>query len=323
MKHTNSSKIIMGPGYHDYAGGPFWNYFNIPDEQAQKIYHIEHLRFFDRYLKHKTNGIENEPPILIYVMNGKGWRFENEWPLKRRNLKKYYPGYGSRLLNTADEVGKQNFKSNFSHSSVYGTNKGNRWLGIAAHEPDSLPYRTELDKISLIFDSDPQASDMEVTGHPIANLSISSSANYGDIYVYLSDVNETGNALLVTEGQLRAGFAALYDNDIMIKTHSGIDVLPDLPWHGFEKKHYKDGILSEGQIVELTIDLQPTSWVFKKGHKIRLSIAAADHPTYRLHPKLAPKNDPNDPQNIIPELTIHFGPKYSSYLELPVIPEIN
>ncbi len=320
MKGANPSKIIMGPGYHDYAGGPFWKYFNISDEEARKIYHIEHLRFFDRYLKGENNKIENEPPILIYIMNGKGWRFENEWPLERQTLKRYYPGYGYRLLANVEEVGTQNFKSNFSHSSVYGANKGNRWLGIAAHEPDSLPYRTELDKISLVFDSEPQVSDMEVTGHPIANLFITSSADYGDFFIYLSDVDENGNALLVTEGQLRAGFAALHDNDIMIKTHSGIDVLPDLPWHGFEKEHYEDEILANGKIVELKIDFHPTSWVFRKGHKIRLSIACSDHPTYRLHPKLAPKNDPNDPQNTVPEITVHFGPNHSSFLELPVIP---
>jgi putative CocE/NonD family hydrolase len=321
MKHANPSKIIMGPGYHDYAGGPFWAFFNIPNDEARRIYHIEHLRFFDRYLKGKQNGIDKEPPILIYVMNGAGWRFEEEWPLKRQKRHKFYPGYDFRLLESADEVGMQNFIGNYSHSSVYGSNKGNRWLGIAAHEPDSLPYRTELDKISLFFDSEPQQKDLEVTGHPIANLSISSTADYGDFYVYLSDVDENGNALLVTEGQLRAGFAALHDNDIMIKTHSGIDVLPDLPWHGFEKKHYVDGILAEDKIIDLTIDLHPTSWVFKKGHKIRLSIACADHPTYRLHPKLSPDNDPENPENIVPEIMVHFGPKHSSYLELPVIPD--
>ncbi len=319
MKAANPSKIIMGPGYHDYAGGPFWDYFNITDAQARKIYNIEHLRFFDRYLKGKINGIEDELPILIYVMNGKGWRFENEWPLERQQLKKFYAGSGFSLSTNVQADGQQNYVTNFSHSSVYGTNKGNRWLGIAAHEPDSLPYRTRLDKKSLVFDADPLAEDLEVTGHPLVKLYLSSSADYGDIFVYLSDIDEEGNALLVTEGQLRAGFAALHDNDIMIKTNSGIDVLPDLPWHGYEKDHYVQEIFADDSVVDLTIDLHPTSWVFRKGHKIRLSITCSDYPTFRLHPKLSPKNNPDDPENIIPEITIHFGNKYSSYLELPVI----
>jgi predicted acyl esterase len=321
MKSKNPSKIIMGPGYHDYSGGPFWGLFNIEDKEARRIYHIEHLRFFDRYLKGIENNIENEPPILIYVMNGQGWRFENEWPLNRREEKKLYLGYNSRLLINADEIGSQKHLADFGHSSVYGSNNGNRWLGIAAHEPDSLPYRTELDKSCLSFNSDPQQIAIEVTGHPIVNLFVSSTADYGDFYVYLCDVDEEGQSLLVTEGQLRAGFAQLHDNDIMIKTHKGINVLPELPWHGFEKDQYLDGILRDGKIVELRFDLQPTSWVFQKGHKIRLSIACADYPTFRLHPKLSPGNDPDDPGNIIPEITVYFGSDQTSFLQLPVIPK--
>ena len=42
----------------------------------------EKLRFFDRYVRGIRNGFEREPPVLIYVM-GKGWRREDEWPLRR------------------------------------------------------------------------------------------------------------------------------------------------------------------------------------------------------------------------------------------------
>ncbi|MDP6168346.1 MAG: hypothetical protein QGF54_06435, partial [Candidatus Marinimicrobia bacterium] len=64
-----------------------------------------------------------------------------------------------------------------------------------------------------------------------------------------------------------------------------------------------------------------TSWVFKNGHKIRLSIACSDYPTFRLHPQLAPGNDPENPNNIVPTITVLFGNGYDSFLELPVIPE--
>ena len=43
----------------------------------------ERLRFFDRYLKGIDNGIDREPPVLIYNMMGDGWRQEQEWPLAR------------------------------------------------------------------------------------------------------------------------------------------------------------------------------------------------------------------------------------------------
>lgn len=65
---------------------------------------------------------------------------------------------------------------------------------------------------------------------------------------------------------LRAGFNGLYDNDTMIKRGTeGIEVLPELPWHGFEQSQYNNSVFADGNPVQLTIDLLPTSWVFKAG----------------------------------------------------------
>jgi len=86
MKENNPSKIIMGPGYHHYNARPFWEYFEGTEKQAREIFKIEHLRFFDRYLKGIDNEIDREPPILLHVMNGKGWRFEKERPLKNGQI---------------------------------------------------------------------------------------------------------------------------------------------------------------------------------------------------------------------------------------------
>ena len=47
-----------------------------------------------------------------------------------------------------------------------------------------------------------------------------------------------------------------------------IDVLPELPWHGYEKADADPEVFANGSIVKLTIDLMPTSWVFKTGHSI-------------------------------------------------------
>ena len=321
MEKTNPSKIIMGPGYHNYSGGPFWEYFGSTEKRAREIFKVEHLRFFDRYLKGIDNGIDREPPVLIYVMNGQGWRFEKEWPLERQKLKKYFLSSNAALKPVSGAAGQETYETDYSHSSIYGSNNGNRWLGIASNEPNTLPIRNDLDKKTIIFETEPLFKNMEVTGHPIVHLALSSTADYGDIFVYLNDVDSKGNSLLVTEGQLRAGFARLYSSDEMIKTHSGIDVQPDLPWHGYNKDQYVDKVFADGKPVNLTIDLHPTSWVFKNGHKIRLSIACSDYPTFRLHPQLAPGNDPENPNNIVPTITVLFGNGYDSFLELPVIPE--
>ncbi|OON87515.1 hypothetical protein BXO88_04425 [Oribacterium sp. C9] len=92
------------------------------------------------------------------------------------------------------------------------------------------------------------------------DLYVSSTADTGDFYFYLEDVDENGEALLVTEGQLNASFADLYDNDDMILGGTkGIDVLPDLPWHGYETSEKNDQVFADGNIVELKLDLMPAS----------------------------------------------------------------
>jgi len=321
LRETNPSKLLMTAGYHS-LGGPFWEFCGEDGGKVRQSLAVEQLRFFDRYLKGIKNGIDTEPPINIYVMHGGGWRSENEWPLARQVLTRYYFDGGNTLADQREHDGADRYTADYSHSSTYGTNGGNRWLGIGGGTPDQVPIRTEKDKQCLVYTSAPLDTNMEVTGHPIVRCWVSSTADYGDFFVYLEDVDENGEAVLVTETQLRAGFADLHDNDNIIASGMyQIEVLPELPWHGYEQAQYRDRIFANGAVVELVIDFLPTSWVFRKGHCVRVSIACSDYPTFRLHPKLCPKNDPADPDNIVPTITVYRDAAHPSYAELPVIPD--
>ncbi len=322
MKKTNFSKMIIDAGYHT-GTGPYWEYFGINSKEMSRDgdkYTIEKLRFFDHYLKGIENGIENEPPVYIYVQ-GYGWRFEKEWPLARQVIRNFYFDAGNALSAKRTMNGTDKYKADFTHDSRYGKTGGNRYMAGFGVVPEILPTRTQKDKQCLTYTSPPMRSDTEITGHPIIHFWTSSTADYGDFFVYIEDVTEDEEAILVTEGMLRAGFANLYDNNEIIRSgQTGIDVIPDLPWHGFEKAEYTDKIFAGDNIVEIKIDLLPVSWVFKKGHRIRISIACANWPTFRLHPKLAPNNKPDDPANTIPTITIYRDEEHPSRISLPVIP---
>ena len=152
----------------------------------------------------------------------------------------------------------------------------------------------------------------QVTGYPIVSLYVSSTSANADFHVYLEDVDENGKAILVTEGLLNAGFAKTYDNDTMILGGStDVDVLPDLPWHGFETAQYDADVFSGGKVVELKFELFPTSWTFKAGHSIRLSIACADSPTFETNSALTEDT----------VVTVYKTEEYSSKIVLPVIPK--
>lgn len=319
LKASNPSKVLMFPGYHGVLGGPYWEYAGADQSAARDMMLAEELRFYDRYLKGIENGIDAEPPIWMYVMHG-GWRAEAAWPPARAKQRTLYLA-NDHSLQVEGTEGADDYRADFSHNSSYGTNGGNRWLGIAGNEPDALPIRTEKDNQCLVYNSEALESAMEVVGHPIVHLWVSSDTPDADFFVYLEDVEPGGEVVLVTEAQLRGGFAALHDNDeIIYSGKQGIDVKPELPWHGYEKDEYNPEIFADGAVIELVIDFQPTAYVFRAEHRIRVSIACADFPTFRLHEKLAPNNTPDDPANMVPTITVHRGSAYPSSIELPVIP---
>ena len=321
MAESTPSKLVVAPSYHDFTSGPFWQYLGLSPAEAEDLYLTEHLRFYDRYLKGIENGIDTEPPICLYVMHGGGWRMENEWPLARQVLTPYYFAADNALSPAQSGDGFDTYTADFTHDSSYTKNRGNRYVGIGMRSPLTPPMRTDKAEQCLVYTSSPMESNTEVTGHPIVHLWISSTAEDGDFYVYLEDVDETDEALLITEGQLRAGFAGLHDNDLMIRRGKHkIDVKPELPWHGFEKADYNPRIFADDAVVELVIDLNPTSWVFRKGHRIRVSVACADYPTFPLHPKLSPSNKPDAEDNVAPTITMHRRALRESRIVLPIIP---
>jgi uncharacterized protein len=323
MRETNPSKMLMHPSFHSLPGysppsmvGPYWSFFGEDPSKSAAGFNLEKIRFFDRYLKGIENGLENEPPIFIYVMNGEGWRYENEWPPARRITKNYYFDKEKSLSTRRTTSGADEFLVDLTHSSRYGTNNMTRWRATV----DQVMKRTEKDLKCLTYTSNPLGDDMEVTGHPIVHLWVSSTAPNGDFFVYLEDIDENGEAYYVTEGLLRAGFARLVPLEELLPPDSPIEVKPDLPFHGFKSSDYIESVFAKKKATELVMDLMPTSWVFKKGHKVRVSIAGADWPTFDLNPTLSPSNDPSNANNLVPRITVHRNLIHSSRIELPVIP---
>lgn len=324
MHRSNPAKLLMGPIIHSAPGmsaargiGPYYAYFGGNPAELASSYLLERLRFLDRYLKGIDNNLDVEPPVYIYVMNGEGWRFENSWPPARRKMKRLYLNKNSSLTTTPSGNGADQYQSDFTHDTRETGSNANRWNLGALRQ---VALRTAQDSKSLPYSTAPLSEDTEVTGHPIVHLQISSSADDGDIFVYLEDVDENGEAYLVCDGMLRAGFAGLVDNSDILDGDTAVTVQPDLPWHGYKNNDYVDGIFSNGAIVALEFDLLPTSWVFKKGHRIRVSLATSDWPTFALNPQLSPTDNPNAPGNIIPTITVHRSKSKASFIELPVIP---
>lgn len=314
MEGKTAARLNIAPRFHYYPfiTRQYKKYFDYEGDYTKQIAD-ERLRFFDFYLKGIENGIETQPPVNIYVMNS-GWRTENEWPLERQEVTPFYLDSKGGLSQKASSEGSDTYKADFTHSSSYGKNKTNRWLMM--YTPDGLMDRTALDEKCLIYETEILAGDIEVTGHPVADIWVSSSRDDGDFYVYLTDVDESGRSLYVTEGELRAGWKDEYDDNDQVQGKT--DIKPDLPWHGYKKGQYVEKPFAGGKAIELRFDLMPTSWVFKKGHRIRIAIACADYKNFEMNPYLCSGNEPGDcPETLV---SIKRTKTHPSRIELPVIP---
>lgn len=292
-----------------YRAGPYFRHF--ADPTTNELMNREKLRFFDRHVRGIDNGFDREDPVLLYVM-GKGWRREKTWPLERARPTRLHFGSGHRLLPRPDAGGADSYRVDFAASSLSGG--ANRWnYGISrARQPMTLDGDAAR---RLAYVGEPLAGDVEVTGHPLVDLRLSSTAAEGDVFVYLEDVAPDGSSLLVSEGQLRANYHRPRPIETMLAAPArGFGVKPLLPWQGFDQADYDPAPFADGRELRLRFDLMPTSWVFRKGHRIRISIAGADSPSFAIHPGLADAARKGE----APVWTLRRGAEGSSVV-LPVI----
>lgn len=236
---------------------------------------IEALRWFDRWLKGIENGVEAEPPVRYQVMRtpkSGEWRTAPSWPVPGTNATDFYfaagPSGSARSANDGLLVANssQGSAGRDAYVADYTTTTGTstRWdnaVGGGFEYPDM----TANDAKGLTYTTAPLAADVEVTGHPVVHLWLSSTAADGDFFAYLEEVDQAGVSQYVTEGAIKASFRAL--------GQAPYDVLA-LPYHRGFKQDVRP--LTPGQPVELVFDMQPTSNIFEAGHRIRITITCAD-----------------------------------------------
>jgi putative CocE/NonD family hydrolase len=177
------------------------------------------------------------------------------------------------------------------------TGEKNRWHTQVGGEVIYLD-RAEEDKKLLTYTTDPLEADVEITGHPIVSLFITSTHTDGAFFVYLEEIDEKGKVTYLTEGELRA-------------LHRRVSSEPSptkhpVPYHTFAKKDAMP--LVPGQVAELKFHLQPISVLVKKGHRLRVAIAGHDKGTFLRIP--AEGN---------PTIAVQRSKGALSSIELPVI----
>jgi len=152
--------------------------------------------------------------------------------------------------------------------------EGGFWWGELLNDP------RPLDAFSLLYDSAPLAEEVAILGRPKVLLQVSATAPLADWFARVSDVAPDGTVTQITGAGMNGAH-----RESMTDPHA----------------------LEPGRVYPLDIVMHLTSWVFPKGHRIRLAISNA------LWPMVLPT-----PYSMTTSLEL--GGSEGSRLMLPVVP---
>jgi putative CocE/NonD family hydrolase len=266
----DNTKLLVGPTTHCA-----WS--AVKDETGFDLV-TEELRFFDYWLKGKRNNVMNEPAVTYFTYNAPKddqWRTSETWPLANEKRTAFFLKPGGGLDHVASAAN--------SEQSTPMT---------AAPLAQSVTIEPAAG--GAAYETAPLSHDMEVTGHPEMTLWVKTDAGDTDVTARIDDVAPDGSTRSYQMlGRLRASHRALATPPY---NHLG------LPWRTFAQGDAQP--VPAGQPVELKFDLLPMSYIFKTGHKVRVTITFAD-PQRRDQP---------------PPVTILIGGATPSTLTLPLVP---
>ncbi|MEQ5809033.1 CocE/NonD family hydrolase [Alteromonas sp. NFXS44] len=215
-------------------------------------------RFFDTHLKGLETGLNQEPPLHYFVMEGsaKGhWASSSTWPVEGVDFKAFaMTDSGLKTDGQAEGTLDQQFDVKFEQNCP-GEKISSRSQPCSTHEE------------GIHISSEPLVHAIEVTGHPKVTVNLSTNRNDANLFAYLEDVAPDGSVTVITEGRLKAS---------MRKTDSAPWLMPEgTPWHRWYKEDQQ--LLTAYEPVELTFAMMPTSRVFAEGHKIRVTFTGSDY----------------------------------------------
>jgi putative CocE/NonD family hydrolase len=264
--------------------GPWDHYFPHNAWPSPRVeWRNEAVRWFDHWLKGKDTGIMDEPRFAVYVRDyhppGPGvneipghWRWEDGWPAGRVEMQNWYAHPDHGLARQSAEAATHTLQ----YKPSMGLEGGGPTMWWGSITPDQQP----MDEDSLVYESRPLDEPLEILGRPVARLTVSADAPRANWVVRVSDVAPDGRVTQVA--------GAAFNGTHRLSARAPVDLVP-------------------GEVFPLEVELHFTSWVFPRGHRIRLAVSNAQWPM--LWPTPFPMST-----------TLGLGGPGGAHIGLPVVP---
>ncbi len=289
--------LVIAPQTHtgDYRADPYDFNDPLPLQKSEVVAEIwQAIPFLDAFLKEGSTA-EARREVHYYTYVERQWKQTPVWPPQGFETQRWYLAEESRLSRSApaDSTGEDIYTVDFEAT----TGLENRWFSGMSGLPIRYVDRARQDQRLLTYDTPEMTEDVELTGHPVVSLQVSSTHEDGAFYVYLEDVFPDGRVVYLADGQLRAIHRKLSDEPPPVAIFG--------PYHTFRRADAQP--LVPGEVAEITFDLLPISTIVRAGHRIRVAIAGHDKDTFVRYPAEG-----------TPVLRVQRNAQYASWIDLPL-----
>lgn len=255
--YRSPMRVVIGAWTH--GGGRRADPFATPDmgpdpTPAGQLADI--IAFLDPLMKEGAERDTIRREIRYFTLGANQWRTTDIWPPRGIRPARYYLGAG-RSLSAAPAAGVDHYEVDFSASS----GAFNRWhtqLGAQVDYGD----RSDVDAQLLVYTGPPLLAPLEITGTPVAHITLSASQPDGAFLVYLEAVLPDGRVVYLSEGVRRLWFRSR-----------------DARFTRAEARPLRPGRRSTFEFA-----LSPISVELPQGARLRVSIAGADADTFERVP---------------------------------------
>ena len=213
----------------------------------------ESIAWLQWHLRREQPAVARERPVRVCVDGGGGWRDFDDWPPDGVRTQSWFLRAGGGLEPSAPSTGATEASGDrFRYDPADPTPSvgGPLLVSNVAGKRDNRELEARPDV--LVYSSAALESDVELIGPVSATVLVRASRPHFDVFARLCDVEPSGRSLNVCDGLVRATPGRFpVDAD-------GVHTTP--------------------------VELWPTAYRFRAGHRIRLQISAGAHPRYARNP---------------------------------------
>ncbi|MBB6346860.1 CocE/NonD family hydrolase [Nonomuraea muscovyensis] len=219
-------------------------------------------------------------PVRLYVTGAEEWRDHPDWPVPGMRPRRWHLQPGFAL---GEEAPRESPPDRFRYHPDHPTPV----IGGPVLLADSRPRdqrRLEARRDVLVYTTPPLRSDVEMIGPVSAEIFVRSSTPYVDVVVRVCDVHPGGRSYALSQGVRRLG--------------------PGTP----------------GEVRRATVDLWPIGHRFRRGHRVRVHVAAGAYPTIARNPGTGgplAREDPCGPMTPC-DVEVFHSPAHPSAVVMPL-----